>query len=66
MALAKASDGSLRDAESMLDELVSFAQGDISLKDVHSILGVVEQEYLLEVVNKIIKKGCRRNFRIFR
>jgi len=56
LALAKASDGSLRDAESMLDELVSFAQGDIGLKDAHSILGVLEQEYLLELVNKIIKK----------
>ena len=56
LALAKASDGSLRDAESMLDELVSFAQGDIGLKDVHSILGVVEQEYLLELLNKVIKK----------
>ena len=55
LALAKASDGSLRDAESMLDELVSFAQGDIGLKDAHSILGVLEQEYLLELVNKIIK-----------
>ena len=56
LALAKASDGSLRDAESMLDELVSFAQGDIGLKDAHSILGVLEQEYLLEMANKIIKK----------
>ena len=56
LALAKASDGSLRDAESMLDELVSFAQGNIGLKDAHSILGVLEQEYLLELVNKIIKK----------
>jgi len=56
LAIAKASDGSLRDAESMLDELVSFTSGNIHLKDVNSILGVVEQEYLFELADKIIKK----------
>lgn len=56
LAIAKASDGSLRDAESMLDELVSFASGNIHLKDVNSVLGVVEQEYLFEITDKIIKK----------
>src|SRR3990167_8876021 len=58
LAIAKASDGSLRDAESMLDELVSFtsASGNIHLKDVNSVLGVVEQEYLFEITDRIIKK----------
>lgn len=58
LAIAKASDGSLRDAESMLDELVSFtsASGNIYLKDVNSVLGVVEQEYLFEITDKLIKK----------
>ena len=58
LAIAKNSDGSLRDAESTLDELVSFSNGDIKLKDVHSIMGVVEQEYLFEIVDKIIKKDA--------
>src|SRR3989338_4020450 len=58
LAIAKASDGSLRDAESMLDELVSFTSGNgnIHLKDVNSVLGVVEQEYLFEITDRIIKK----------
>lgn len=56
LAIAKASDGSLRDAESMLDELVSFTSGNIHLKDVNSVLGVVEQEYLFEITDKLIKK----------
>ena len=61
LAIAKAADGSLRDAESILDELVSFSSGAIHLKDVNSILGVVEQEFLFEITDKIIKKdslGC--------
>jgi DNA polymerase-3 subunit gamma/tau len=43
-AIAKASDGSLRDAESILDQLVSFSKDQISLKDVGSVLGLVDQE----------------------
>jgi len=55
-AIAKSSDGSLRDAESVLDQLASFAIGKISLKDVVSVLGIVEQEALFEITDAIIKK----------
>lgn len=58
LALAKASDGSMRDAESLLDELVSFTKADIKLSDVYSVLGVVEQEYLFEMAQKLIKKDA--------
>ncbi|MBI4708072.1 MAG: DNA polymerase III subunit gamma/tau [Candidatus Omnitrophica bacterium] len=54
-AIAKSSDGSLRDAESVLDQLVSFSQQKISLKDVISVLGLVEQEVLFEITERIIK-----------
>jgi DNA polymerase-3 subunit gamma/tau len=57
-ALAKSSDGSLRDAESVLDQLVSFSKGKISLKDVISVLGLVEQEALFEITDKIIRKDA--------
>jgi len=55
-AIAKASDGSLRDAESILDQLVSFSKDKVSLKDVVSVLGLVEQDALFEVTDKIIEK----------
>ncbi len=58
LALAKASDGSMRDAESILDELVSFTKSDIKLSDVYSVLGVVEQEYLFELAQRLIKKDA--------
>lgn len=58
LAIAKASDGSLRDAESIMDELSAFAQGRISLKDVTSVMGVVEQEYLFAFTDKIIRKDA--------
>lgn len=55
-AIAKSSEGSLRDAESVLDQLISFSQQKISLKDIVSVLGLVEQEALFEITDKIIQK----------
>ncbi|MFY9402001.1 MAG: DNA polymerase III subunit gamma/tau [Candidatus Omnitrophota bacterium] len=55
-AIAKASDGALRDAESMLDQLVSFSKDRVSLKDITDVLGLVEQELLFEITDKIIQK----------
>jgi len=59
IAIAKASDGALRDAESILDELVSFTKGKVSLAEVVSVLGLVEQEILFAVTEKIIAKDAR-------
>jgi DNA polymerase-3 subunit gamma/tau len=39
VAIARASDGGLRDAESILDQLVAFAKDSVSLDDVVSMLG---------------------------
>ncbi len=59
LCLAKSSEGSLRDAESVLDQLVSFSKEKISLRDVISILGIVEQEALFELTDKIIQKDAK-------
>lgn len=58
-AIAKSSDGSLRDAESILDQLVSFSKGKVSIKDVISVLGLVEQEALFTITDTIIKKDAK-------
>jgi DNA polymerase-3 subunit gamma/tau len=55
-AIAKASEGSLRDAESILDQLNSYARGKINLDDVTSVLGLIEEDLLYLLVDKIIKK----------
>jgi DNA polymerase-3 subunit gamma/tau len=64
-AIAKTSDGALRDAESILDQLVSFAKGKVSLKDVISVFGLVEQEVLFEMTDKIIEKNPKAALDIF-
>lgn len=60
LCLAKSSDGSLRDAESILDQLVSFSKGRVSLEDVVSILGLVEEEALFQITDKIIQKDAKQ------
>jgi DNA polymerase III subunit gamma/tau len=55
-AIARASDGALRDAESILDQLIAFSKGKVSLEDVVSMLGMVEQNTLFELVDKMIAK----------
>lgn len=57
-AIAKASEGSLRDAESILDQLISFTQKDIKLADVVSVLGVIEEEAFIDFVNAMISQDA--------
>ena len=64
-AIAKSSDGSLRDAESVLDQLVSFSQGNVSLKDTVSVLGMVEQDILFLLTDKIIQKDPQGALQLF-
>jgi DNA polymerase-3 subunit gamma/tau len=53
-AIARASEGSLRDAESILDQLISFSQEKIKADDVISVLGIIEQEAFLTFVDDVI------------
>jgi len=71
-AVARASDGALRDAESILDQLLAFSKDTVSLEDVTQMLGNVQMETLfqlgeacqardshrlLSLINELIDKG---------
>jgi DNA polymerase-3 subunit gamma/tau len=45
--VAAAAEGSVRDAESILDQLVSFSEGPISAADVQAVLGILPAEVAL-------------------
>lgn len=63
-SIGKASQGSLRDAESILDQLISFGKGKLSVNDVVSVLGLIKQEILFEVTDTIIKKDAKRTIEL--
>ncbi len=65
LAIARASDGGLRDAESILDQLIAFAKEKISIQDVTSMLGLVDQSALFEITDKLINKEPKNALEIF-
>ncbi|MBM7705091.1 DNA polymerase III subunit gamma/tau [Metabacillus iocasae] len=54
--IAKASEGGMRDALSLLDQAISYSDDSVSLEDVLSITGAVSQEFLLRIVKAIYEK----------
>jgi len=52
--IAKASDGSLRDAEVILDQLLSFTKGNIEPEDVSKALGLLEQDVLFDLAEYVV------------
>jgi len=46
--IAQYAEGGLRDAESLLDQIIAFSDGKISLEMVHEVLGLMPNERLFE------------------
>jgi len=57
--IGKASDGSMRDAESILDQIASFSKGKVRLEDVIESLGMIDQEMLFKSAELIINKDAK-------
>lgn len=58
--IAKISDGSLRDAEAILEQIGIFSDGKIRFEDITAVLGTVPQELLFEVTESFIKKDSKK------
>ncbi|MDC9725146.1 MAG: DNA polymerase III subunit gamma/tau [Gammaproteobacteria bacterium] len=55
-ALARAADGSMRDALSLLDQAISFGAGNVTAEHVHQMLGTIEQQQLFHIVTALINQ----------
>ena len=53
--ISRSAAGSMRDAESILDQLSSFCKDQIKLETVTSVLGMIEFEALWEISEKLIE-----------
>jgi len=58
MLIAKHSDGGMRDAQVVLDQIASWASGKIGAGDVTKMLGLVEDEAFFELSDSINKKDA--------
>ncbi len=61
-AIAEAADGSLRDAQSLLDQAVSFSGENISDDDLKEILGAISRETLFNFSSSILEEESNRIF----
>ncbi len=52
--IARAADGSMRDALSLLDQAIAYGGGTLRTDEVAAMLGTIEQRQLLEIVRALI------------
>ncbi|MBN1688097.1 MAG: DNA polymerase III subunit gamma/tau [Candidatus Omnitrophica bacterium] len=60
--IAKSSDGALRDAEGLLDQLVSFSEGKIKEEDVLMALGLASEEIYFAILEAFKKGDAKKIF----
>lgn len=58
--IAREADGGMRDAQSILDQVISFAGEEVSDEDVAKSLGVIDREVLNDVLKSIMEKRPAR------
>ncbi len=56
--LAQAADGSLRDALSLLDQAIAYGGGRLSLVDVSTMLGALDQNVVLNLLNALAAENA--------
>ena len=62
--IARAADGSMRDAETILDQLISFCEGKIEAGDVTNMLGMVSQDIFIELTRAVIDRDSAAGLKI--
>jgi len=55
MLVAKKAEGGMRDAESLLDQLIAFSGQSVSLEEAKKILSLIDYEYYIDISNKVLK-----------
>lgn len=63
-AIAKKADGSMRDAESIFDQVVSFTDGDITLSKVSLALHLIDDDFFFDITDAIASKDLKKVFEI--
>jgi DNA polymerase-3 subunit gamma/tau len=62
--IARAADGSMRDAETAFDQVVAFAGKRISIEDVSTVLGLVGRDLLLDMVTAVADENAPAAFEL--
>jgi len=60
--IARAAEGSMRDAQSALDQVIAFAGKTVAVDDVSTVLGLVGRELLMDVIDAVVAEDGPRAF----
>ncbi|HEX9655218.1 MAG TPA: DNA polymerase III subunit gamma/tau [bacterium] len=67
--IAKKADGSMRDSQSLLDQVVSFCGGEVKASDLADLLGLINLDLFFEcsecIVNKDVSAGLMLSEKVF-
>src|SRR5215472_8155515 len=58
MLIARAGDGSMRDAQSAFDQVIAFAGTTITAADVSTVLGLVRRDLLIEMADAVAREDA--------
>ena len=64
MLLARAGDGSMRDAQSAFDQVIAFAGNTIAADDVTTVLGLVRRDLLIEIADAVASENGAQVFEL--
>jgi DNA polymerase III subunit gamma/tau len=60
--LARAGDGSMRDAQSAFDQVIAFAGNSVTADDVTSVLGLVRRDLLMDIADAVAREDAAAVF----
>jgi DNA polymerase III subunit gamma/tau len=60
--LARAGDGSMRDAQSAFDQVIAFAGKSVTADDVTSVLGLVRRDLLMDIADAVAREDAAALF----
>ncbi|MBW8896201.1 MAG: DNA polymerase III subunit gamma/tau, partial [Acidobacteria bacterium] len=62
MLIARAGDGSMRDAQSAFDQVIAFAGNRIAADDVSTVLGLVRRDLLFDIADAVAREDGAQAF----
>jgi DNA polymerase-3 subunit gamma/tau len=62
MLIARAGDGSMRDAQSAFDQVIAFAGTTIAAEDVSTVLGLVRRDLLIDMADAVAREDAAAVF----
>lgn len=64
MLLARRAGGSMRDAQSLLDQLLAFAGDKLTVEKIHQLLGTATDERIIAIADAIAGKDAKKAFQL--